>query len=97
MKQNPLCARRILRAEAERVLGTALSVSCSLNVVLRMHGTGGWKSLSLPFVFVTPEKKVDLSETFRPCRCLGFIFMLCLQGNSKREVKQEAESRERLY
>lgn len=36
---------------------------------------------------------MDLSETFRPFRCLGFVFMQYLQGNSKRAVKQGAESK----
>lgn len=59
-----------------------------------MHEGGG--CLALPFTFVIPEKKVDLSETFKPLRCLGFIFVQYLQGNSRRDVKQGTESKATL-
>lgn len=55
----------------------------------------GWMAKFGPsfHFFLHLWKKVDLSETFRTFRCLGFIFVQYLQGNSKGVVKQRAESK----
>lgn len=91
-------------AEAEHVLGMVLFVSCSLNAAQNRAAAGRpcvcaegvngkvWPFLSF-FFFLHLWKKVDLFETFRTFRCLGFIFVQYLQGNSKGVVKQRAESK----
>lgn len=100
VKQRRPCD--VLRVEAERVLGVVLFVSCSLNTAETAVAAAGRPCACMRGVMATfgPGffffvmhlwKKVDFSETFRPCRGLRFILVQHRQGNSNAGVKQRAE------